>query len=64
MTTNAAPNTNTALNDEAARRAAEFRLFAATWHPLDRIPFPTLPTQPANESSQTERATNRIGGYF
>jgi hypothetical protein len=64
MTTNAQPNEHTAPNDEAARRAAEFRRFAATWHPLDRVPFPTLPTQPASEPSQTERSTNRVSGYF
>lgn len=63
MSTNAVPNEQAAPNETAAQKAAEFRLFAATWHPLDRVPFPHLPTQTANES-QTERLTNRVSGYF
>lgn len=63
MPTTAAPNEQAAPNETAAQQAAEFSLFAATWHPLDRIPFPTLPTQSANEP-QSERSTNRVSGYF
>jgi hypothetical protein len=63
MTTNAAPNEQDAPNETAAQQAAEFRLFAATWHPLDRVPFPNLPTQSANEP-QSEHTTNRVSGYF
>ncbi len=63
MPTNAAPNEQAAQNEAVAQKAAEFRLFAATWHPLDRVPFPNLPPQSANDL-QTERSTNRIGGYF
>lgn len=63
MPTNAAPNEQAAQNEAVAQQAAEFRLFAATWHPLDRVPFPTLPTQPTHEP-QIEHTTNRVSGYF
>ena len=63
MTTNAQPSEHNAPNEDAVRRAAEFSLFAATWHPLDRVPFPTVPASSANEP-QAERSTNRVSGYF
>lgn len=63
MSTNAAPNEQAAQNETAAQQAAEFRLFAATWHPLDRVPFPNPPAQPASEP-KAEHATNRVSGYF
>lgn len=41
---------------------SEINRFAATWHPLDRVSFPQVPTE--RELRTVESDTMPISGYF